>query len=290
MDSAKKSTEKALNALFILRRNLSKAKFWTRKNAYICYVVPILNYGSALWKPSKGDLGTLESIQRKAVSWIFITNNISYKDKLVKLDILPISLYQELHDILLFAKILTGKVDIGWRSQVTITDISTRRTQATRNFACQQIRLKKCESDYLVRACRVPVGHIWKFDLEKSRKYLILERNLIFQNFERNMSCTIFSRQLKIRKRNQNNFRAIAGKLESKNEWEIAIRNFRLYTIESRAVLLEIEDRVSPRERLLKLDQSEPSAERRTTGVSQRSKRTQILEHELILAVQTIKH
>ena len=59
---------------------------------------------------------------------------------------------------------------------------------------------------------------------------------------------------------------------------------------ESRAVLLEIEDRVSPRERLLKLDQSEPSAERRTTGVSQRSKRTQILEHELILAVQTIKH
>ena len=104
------------------------------------------------------------------------------------------------------------------------------------------------------------------------------------------MSCTIFSRQLKIRKRNQNNFRAIAGKLESKNEWEIAIRNFRLYTIESRAVLLEIEDRVSPRERLLKLDQSEPSAERRTTRVSQRSKRTQILEHELILAVQTIKH
>ena len=133
---AKKRTEKALNALFILKRNLSKATFWTRKNAYICYVVPILNYGSALWKTSKGYLGTLESIQRKAVSWIFITNNISYKDKLVKLDILPISLYQKLHVILLFAKILTGKVDIDWRSQVTITDIGTRRTQAKRNFAC----------------------------------------------------------------------------------------------------------------------------------------------------------
>ena len=33
---AKKRTEKALNALFILKRNLSKATFWTRKNAYIC--------------------------------------------------------------------------------------------------------------------------------------------------------------------------------------------------------------------------------------------------------------
>ena len=163
---AKKRTEKALNALFILKRNLSKATFWTRKNAYICYVVPILNYGSALWKPSKGDLGTLESIQRKAVSWIFITNNISYKDKLLKLDILPISLYQELHVILLFAKILTGKVDIDWRSQVTITDIGTRRTQGTRNFACQKIRLKKCESDYWFRACRLANLFIdyFKFD------------------------------------------------------------------------------------------------------------------------------
>ena len=164
---AKKRTEKALNALFILKRNLSKATFWTRKNACICYVLPILNYGSALWKPSKGDLGTLESIQRKAVSWIFITNNISFKDKLVKLDILPISLYQELHVFLLFAKILSGKVDIDWRSQVTITDIGTRRTPVTRNFACQQIRLKKCESDYWFRACRLAIlfNDYFKFDI-----------------------------------------------------------------------------------------------------------------------------
>ena len=40
------------------------------------------------------------------------------------------------------------------------------------------------------------------------------------------MSCTIFSRELKIRKRRENNFRAIAGKLSEKNKWEIAIRNF----------------------------------------------------------------
>ena len=125
------------------------------------------NYGSALWKPSKGDLGTLESIQRKAVSWIFITNNISYKDKLVKLDIHQISFYQELHVILLFAKILAGKVDIDWRSQVTIADIGTRRTQAARNFACQKIRLKKCESDYCFRACRLAniFNDYFKFDI-----------------------------------------------------------------------------------------------------------------------------
>ena len=129
--------------------------------------MPLLNYGSVLSKPSKGDLGTLESIQRKAVSWIFITNNISYKDKLVKLNILPISLYQKLHVILLFVKILTGKVDIDWRSQVTITHIGTRRTQATRNFAYKQILLKKCESDYWFRACRLAnfFTDYFKFDI-----------------------------------------------------------------------------------------------------------------------------
>ena len=122
---AKKRAEKALNALFVLKRNLSKANFASRKYAYICYVVPILCYVSAIWKPSKGDLGIIESVQRKAISWIFMTSNshISYKDKLVKLNILPLSLYQELHVGLLFAKILAGKVDIDWRSHVSITDV-----------------------------------------------------------------------------------------------------------------------------------------------------------------------
>ena len=68
---AKKRAEKALNTLFVLKRNLSNANFATRRNAYICYVVPILCYCSVFWKPSKGDLGIIKSVQRKAISWIF---------------------------------------------------------------------------------------------------------------------------------------------------------------------------------------------------------------------------
>ena len=96
-------------------------------------------------------------MQRKAISWIFMTSNslISYKDKLVKLKIVPLSLYQELHVGLLFAKILAGKVDIDWRSLVSITDVANRRAQMTRNFVCKQMRLKKCESDFWFRASRL---------------------------------------------------------------------------------------------------------------------------------------
>ena len=87
--------------------------------------MPILCYGSAIWKSSKGDLGTIESVQQKVISWTFMTSHshISYKDKLVKLNILPLTLYQELHVGLLFAKTLAGKSEINWRSHVSITDV-----------------------------------------------------------------------------------------------------------------------------------------------------------------------
>ena len=45
---------------------------------------------------------------------------ISYKDKLQKLNILPLSLYQQLHVVLLFAEILSGKIDIDWQNEVIL--------------------------------------------------------------------------------------------------------------------------------------------------------------------------
>ena len=80
---AEKRAEKSVKALFALKRNLSKATLATRKNAYICYVVSILSYSWAIWKPSKGDLSLIEIVQQKAISWIIMTSNshISYKTK-----------------------------------------------------------------------------------------------------------------------------------------------------------------------------------------------------------------
>ena len=139
--------------------------------------MPILCYGSAIWKPSKDDLGIIESVQRKAISWIFMTSNshISYKDKLVKLNILHLSLYQELHVGLMFAKILAGKVVFDWRSHVSITDVGNRRAQMTRNFVCKQMRLKNCESDFWFRACRLVCQWVISRSLTlRNTKYSVL--------------------------------------------------------------------------------------------------------------------
>ena len=64
-------------------------------------------------------------------------------------------LYHELHVLLLFAKILNEEVDIDWRIYVTMTEVGSTRTQVTRNFKCQNFRLKKCESDFWKWACQL---------------------------------------------------------------------------------------------------------------------------------------
>ena len=147
-------TQKALNALHSIKRNLSLANYANRKNSYVSYIVPIISYGSSLWKPGKVELSQIEIVQKKAANWI-TGAKIPYIEQLLKLNLLPLSLYHELYVVLLFAKILTGKVDLNWKLHVSITEPGTTRYQTTRNFIYRQPKLRKCESDYWYRACHL---------------------------------------------------------------------------------------------------------------------------------------
>ena len=64
-DHAKKRAGKAINSLFALKRNLSRTTLLNRKNAYVSYVVPIISYGSALWKASKAISRSSKAFNRK---------------------------------------------------------------------------------------------------------------------------------------------------------------------------------------------------------------------------------
>ena len=64
-----------------------------------------------------------------------------------EIGILPLSLDQELHVILPFAKNLNGKGDLNWRNYVNITDTGTTRNEITRNFCYTAFRLRKWYSD-----------------------------------------------------------------------------------------------------------------------------------------------
>ena len=103
-ENATNRSAKALKTLCSVKRNISKITTNAMKlKSYKSYVAPIVSYGSSLWKPSKRDLKIFESVQNKATAWI-LSPTQEYKDRLISLHILPLSLYHELHIPLLLHK------------------------------------------------------------------------------------------------------------------------------------------------------------------------------------------
>ena len=65
-------------------------------------------------KTSKRDFKLIESVQKKATAWI-LSPTQEYKDRLISLHILPLSLHHELDIPLLLHKTLTGTSDLHWK-------------------------------------------------------------------------------------------------------------------------------------------------------------------------------
>ena len=97
---------------FFFKRSVSKLANKNMKlNAYKGYVVPVIAYASETWSPNKGELRDIEKIQKRATSWILgIWEN--YNNKLKQLELLPLSMYFELHDALLLLSIMQGNYNI----------------------------------------------------------------------------------------------------------------------------------------------------------------------------------
>ena len=104
-------TNKALKALFSLKRNLSSnCSINVKINAFTGYVMPILTYCSQSWLPNNSCLRDTERVQKIATKW-FYGSHIEYRERLPKCNLLPVSMYYELHDILYRDSLLKGKYD-----------------------------------------------------------------------------------------------------------------------------------------------------------------------------------
>ena len=93
--------------------------------------MPILSYGSEVLLLNNAAMKTIESVQRRATAWILSDSKSSYKKRLETLKILPVSLYFEMHDLLLLSSIVTGKVDINWQKYISFSDSRTRSSTKT---------------------------------------------------------------------------------------------------------------------------------------------------------------
>ena len=147
---AKIRAQKAIGCLFLIKRNISKsASLKMKLNSYCGYGTPIVSYGSPIWKANKCELKIIEDVQRKATRWILSCNNINYKDRLIRLNLLPLSLYHEMHDILLLHKIINDQYNFHWKQFVQFKESTAPTRRSTKNnLAHKNYHYEKSKSNF----------------------------------------------------------------------------------------------------------------------------------------------
>ena len=92
-------------------------------------------------------------MQMKSTKWILSTGQLTYKDRLRRLDILPLSLYRELHVLLLFLDIVSGRYNIEWQNFIQVNEQhgQNTRTGDTRRFKTRNLSRQKQESNFWTR-------------------------------------------------------------------------------------------------------------------------------------------
>ena len=112
-----RSCEKSMQSIFTIKRITANGTPWTTgKNLYRSYIVSILSHGAVLWKPSKRDLKSMETIQVKSSKWIRGTSQLEYKERLRRTN-LPLALYHRKHVLLLFIQIVLNTYDLKWNGK-----------------------------------------------------------------------------------------------------------------------------------------------------------------------------
>ena len=105
-----------------------------RRSLYLSLVKSQLCYGTEIWSPSDVSLKIkIERIQRRATRWILRSRigELSYKERLQTLDMLPLCYVREIQDLVFFYKALHGYVDVDISNCVSF--INHNRSRLTLN-------------------------------------------------------------------------------------------------------------------------------------------------------------
>ncbi len=128
-----------------------------RKALYLTLVRSQLAYGSQVWAPQTvNNIQTVEHVQRRATKFILslpYQTNISYKERLQILDLIPLCYWHEYLDIVYIFKSLKNDSD----SNISVK-VSTRETRSTSNGTFLNVgkcRTVNYQNSYYIRAAKV---------------------------------------------------------------------------------------------------------------------------------------
>ncbi len=142
----KEICSKAYRSLYLIRRTIPcTSPIDMKKSLYLSLVRSQLTYCSQLWFPNKiQDIILLERVQQRATKYILNNYNISYKLRLIHLNILPLMYYLQLLDLLFFVKCLKNPSDsFNVFNQVTFHSGSTRSSSNPKNSEIRSNSLQR---------------------------------------------------------------------------------------------------------------------------------------------------
>ena len=128
---------KANRQLGVLKRTCySLTDINIRRRLYLSLVKSKLSYATQVWSPTHNRQLSerIERVQRRATKWILRTGTceIPYKQRLLKLELLPLSYDREMKDLVFFFKALYGYVDLNINNCVSFIQHGRNRlSQAT---------------------------------------------------------------------------------------------------------------------------------------------------------------
>ena len=155
--------------LAMLRRNLPKMLNPNMKfKLYRIYILPALTYASGVWYPNRGDLKKMQRLQRICFKWI--DHRKPFHELLDQYHHLPISLYLQMQDLLLFNKLTYGLYDFAIWNYVCLNQQNKfyeLRSNSSSTFMSENTRLK-CTQEFffnrITKLCKF-VQHQYKIKL-----------------------------------------------------------------------------------------------------------------------------
>ena len=125
---------KANKMLGVLKRtstHLTNIK--TRRTLYLSLVKSQLCYASEVWSPVNNNLSKrVESVQRRATRWILMSRGeLSYKERLLALNRLPLTFDREIKDLVFLYKGLFGYLNVNISKYVTFVSHGRTRLSNT---------------------------------------------------------------------------------------------------------------------------------------------------------------
>ena len=144
-------TAKAYNTLGLLRRTFKTKNIQAKKHLYISLVRSQLLYCSQLWRPQLiRDIQNLECIQSRATKFILNNYDLSYRQRLEQLHLLPLMYAYELNGLMFFIKTLkfpSTHFDIS--EYVQFVDHNTRAA-STHKLSHHRIKSSSYHTSYLI--------------------------------------------------------------------------------------------------------------------------------------------